>query len=85
MFEDLPKTLEDFQEMKKSWLGFERAFEKIGFSTDEVYKRLKRNIPLYDDENEMRERIKKALRYVGSTIPEAPEEGSTIATSISVE
>jgi hypothetical protein len=53
-FHNLPKTLEEFDTMKTSWIGFEYALYVIGIKAEDLRRRLEAGKLPYRDEKRMR-------------------------------
>jgi len=61
-FKDIPRTVERFDEMKRTWINFEYALQKIGLNASELRERLVEGKPPYNDAERMEERCKSVLK-----------------------
>ena len=53
-FEAIPRTMKEFENMEKFWLGFPQALRRIGLEFEEVKKRLQEGKPPFDDEEKIK-------------------------------
>ena len=63
-FDAIPRTLKQFENMSKTWLGFPQALNQIGLKYEAVEKRLKAVKEPFDDEDQesLGRDIRRSLR-----------------------
>jgi hypothetical protein len=61
-FETIPRTLKDFDNLTKYWVGFPPALNQIGLKYDEVKKRLQGGKPPFENEEVVEKACEDALK-----------------------
>ena len=61
-FETIPRTIQAFDHMAKTWQGFPQALSQIGLNFEKVQKRLQQGKTPYEDEEEFKKDCEEALK-----------------------